>query len=145
MSRSAALITPLSFSNSLCGSKDKSTLPPLSGALQSEAWAIISHIRRLQFTSHHTKKGWLQRQPEIPADFFIDMNDSTLAQFFFLNNHLCWRIQNRMHPYKKALQILITQSQWMPGSRLSYKTRHSSESFATHVMIHNPRVLHGLR
>lgn len=56
MLQSAVLITPLSFSNSPCGSKDKSRLPSLSGALQSEAWAIISHIRRLQFTSHHNKK-----------------------------------------------------------------------------------------
>lgn len=144
MSRSAALITPLSFSNSLCGSKDKSTLSPLSGALQSEAWAIISHIRRLQFTSHHTKKRWLQRQPEIPANFFIDMNDSTLAQFF-LNNHLCWHIQNRMHPNKKGPTNPYHSVPGDAREQLSYKTRHSSESFATHVMIHNPRVLQGLR
>lgn len=37
MSQSAVLITTLSFSNSPCGSKDKSMLPSLSGALQSEA------------------------------------------------------------------------------------------------------------
>lgn len=108
MSRSAALIAPLSFSNSPCGSKDKSMLPSLSGALQSEAWAIISHIRRLQFLSHHTKKDGCRSSLRFLQTFFIDINDNTLTRFlvggFLKNNHL------HLQQEASYQQTLITHS-----------------------------------